>query len=115
MLRWVVACLLVAALCGGDSLPHDGPSIDAVRKYAAAPGSRYSLVELDARSSAIVAAAPARQLASLSPVSSDARVDLIGAGDGLAVTIYERGLGALFSSSVGVTGEVRSATNTLPT
>jgi polysaccharide export outer membrane protein len=114
-LRWLAACLLVAVIGGCDSLPHDGPSMDAVRKDAAAPGSRYSLVELDARSSAIVGAAPGRPLASLSPVSSNARIDLIGVGDGLAVTIYERGLGALFSSGVGVTGEVHSATNTLPT
>lgn len=114
MPRWLAACLLLAALGGCDTLPHDGPSVDAVRKDAAAPDSRYSLVELDARSSAIIASIPGRQLASLAPVSSAARVDLIGAGDGLTVTIYERGLAALFSSGVATTGEERSGVNTLP-
>jgi polysaccharide export outer membrane protein len=114
MPRWLVAGLLLATLAACDTLPHDGPSPDAVRKQAAAPDSRYSLVELDARTSAILASVPGRQLASLAPVSSAARVDLIGVGDGLTVTIYERGLAALFSSGVAVTGEEHTGVNTLP-
>jgi polysaccharide biosynthesis/export protein len=114
MARWLAAGLLLIAVGGCDTLPHDGPSIAAVRRQAAAPEGRYSLVELDARTSAILASVPGRQLASLAPVSSAARVDLIGAGDGLTITIYERGLSALFSSGVGANGEEHSGVNTLP-
>lgn len=114
MPRWLAACLVLVALGGCNALPHDGPSIATVRKDAAEPGARYSLVELDARTAAILASVPGPRLASLAPVTSDARVDLIGVGDGLSVTIYERGLSALFSSGIAVNGAEHSGVNTLP-
>ncbi|HEY1425064.1 MAG TPA: polysaccharide biosynthesis/export family protein, partial [Caulobacteraceae bacterium] len=114
MPRWLAAFMVLVALGGCNALPHDGPSIDAVRKDAAAPDARYSLVELDPRTTAILASAPGPRLASLAPVASDARVDLIGVGDGLSVTIYERGLSALFSSGMSVNGEEHSGVSTLP-
>src|ERR1700733_7512479 len=101
MTRWLVLCLSLATLGGCESFPHDGPSIEAVREDAAHADRRYSLVELDARSSAIVASVPPRELAGLGDVSSSARVDLVGVGDGLSVTVYERGVGSLFSQGVG--------------
>jgi polysaccharide export outer membrane protein len=114
MTRWLVLCLSLAMLGGCESFPHDGPSIKAVREDAAHPDRHYSLVELDARSSAIVASVPPRELAGLGDVSSSARVDLVGVGDGLSVTVYERGVGSLFSQGVGQYGDDHAGANTIP-
>jgi len=114
MTRWLVVVLLSVTLCGCEAFPHDGPSIDAVRKGAADAQAHYSLVELDGRTSAVIAATPAAPLAGLGQVASDARVDLIGPGDGLSVTLYERGAGALFSAGVDSTGNEHAGANTIP-
>ena len=114
--RWLLLGLSVAALGGCESFPHDGPSIQAVRQDASRTGAHYRLVELDPRSEAIIASTPAAALAGLDEVASTARVDLIGTGDGLKVTIYERGSAALFSSgpSLSLTGGERAAADTIP-
>jgi polysaccharide biosynthesis/export protein len=114
MTRWLVVSLLSVSLGACEALPHDGPSIDAVRQGAANQDGRYSLVELDARNSAIIAGAPSRPLAGLGDVSSSARVDLIGVGDGLTVTVYERGAAALFSSGVSAAGDDHAGASTIP-
>lgn len=114
MLR-LASLLFLAGLVGCEALPHDGPSIAAVRQGASqAKGVGYSLVELDARSSAIIQAIPQRELASLGDVSSSSPVDRIGVGDGLSVTVFERGGGALFGSGVGVTGQEQAGSTTIP-
>jgi polysaccharide export outer membrane protein len=104
--------LLTIAAC--ESFPHDGPSIDAVRQHATSGRGGYSLVELDARTSAIIAATPAEPLASLGEVGSAGPVDRIGVGDGLAVTVFEHGAAALFGTTVGVNGEARGGATEIP-
>jgi polysaccharide biosynthesis/export protein len=88
--------------------------MDAVRDHAAAGQGGYSLVDLDARTSAIIASTPAQPLAGLGGVSSAAPVDRIGVGDGLAVTVFERGVGALFGTTVGANGEMHGGESNIP-
>ncbi len=114
MSRWLVASLLFATLGGCESFPHDGPSIMAVRQGAMRPETHYSLVELDPKNDAIIAETPSAAFTGLGRVDSAARIDLIGIGDGLKVTIYERGTAVLFGSGINQTGDEHVAANTIP-
>jgi polysaccharide export outer membrane protein len=97
-LPWRPVHILYAALFalgGCGLLPHDGPSIAAVRDGASGTKGGYSLVELNANSGAIIESVPKPALLGLGPASSTVPVDLIGVGDGLTVTVYDRGSDAL--------------------
>jgi polysaccharide export outer membrane protein len=103
-----LAFIAVLALGGCGFFPHDGPSIDAVRDGATGTKGSYSLVELDPRAAAIVESVPLSGLAGLTQAASVAPVDLIGIGDGLSVTVFERSPSALFGAG-GMGGGATSA------
>jgi polysaccharide export outer membrane protein len=66
-----------------------------VKAGARGSAPKYALVSLDYRTTQVIAGQPAAPLASLSPASSDAPIDMIAAGDILAVSVFEAGSGGL--------------------
>jgi polysaccharide export outer membrane protein len=95
LLFGLYAVLCMATLGGCSILPHDGPSLDAVKDKASGGRGGYSLVDLNAQSSEIIESVPQLALHGLVATSSMLPVDLIGVGDGLTVTIFDRGSDAL--------------------
>lgn len=112
-LRIIPVVGIVGILAGCSTLPRDGPSARAVRAGAqsASAESHYAIFDLDYAASERIKAVPSSFLGSLSAGGSDEIGGLIGAGDGLAVTIFEPS-GALFGGGSG--GNVRSGAQTLP-
>ncbi|HET9159208.1 MAG TPA: polysaccharide biosynthesis/export family protein [Caulobacteraceae bacterium] len=86
-MRRLIPLILVLGAAGCGSLPHDGPSARDVEARAA-PAGPYGLIDLDYRTSQIVAAAPAPAFRGLSDVTTSAQIDRIGEGDVLSVSIY---------------------------
>jgi polysaccharide export outer membrane protein len=112
-----VLCVTLLMLSGCGLLPHDGPTIDAVESGASGAKGGYSLVELDARTAALIDLVPKTALLGLGNASSSAPVDLIGVGDGLTVTLLDRGQEALLSPATNLLPLGTAATNlnqTLP-
>jgi polysaccharide export outer membrane protein len=108
-----LAALLTLGAC--SSLPHDGPMGAAFGKAGEASDKRgYALVGLDYRAAEQVAASPPPTLASLASATSAAPNDRLGAGDVLAVTIYEAGGAALFSALRDGSGVAGGGAETLP-
>jgi polysaccharide export outer membrane protein len=114
MTRKLFALALAAILSGCSTLPRDGPSGRAVDRGAIedADGADYAIVELDYAAVERIRAVPDRFLGSLSAASSTQRVDVIGEGDELAISIFEPS-GALFGSGPSGQG-VRSGNQVLP-
>ena len=112
-LRIIPVVGIIGILAGCASLPRDGPSARAVRDGAQSSSaeSDYVIFDLDYAASERIKAVPSIFLGSLSGGGSDEVGGLIGAGDGLAVTIFEPS-GALFGGGSG--GSIRSGAETLP-
>jgi polysaccharide export outer membrane protein len=75
-----------------------------VKEGASKARPKYALVDLDYRTTQVIAAQPPAPFASLEGASSDAPVDLIAAGDVLAVSVFEAGSGGLFARPAEVAG-----------
>lgn len=112
--RSLAALSIVTILNGCSTLPRDGPSGRAVERGASSIESQgfYQIVDLDYEASARIKAAPPRFLGSLAGAGAEGRSGGIGAGDTLAVSIFEPS-GNLFGGGTSATG-VRSGTQTLP-
>jgi polysaccharide export outer membrane protein len=98
----IAASMLALAAC--SALPHDGPNGGMVKQGAAKSAPKYALVDLDYRTTQLIAAQPPAPFESLAPASSDSPVDLIAAGDALAVSVFEAGQGGLFARPAEVAG-----------
>ncbi len=107
-------CVAFFALGGCGLLPHDGPSVNAVEQGAKGTRGGYSLVELNARTGAIIGSVPQTALLGLANASSTDRVDLIGVGDSLSVTILDHGQDALFGNSAMTQALDRVAAGSIP-
>ena len=94
----LAVCVLAVALCSCSILPNYGPSALAVRNGATGAAGGYSLVELDPRAAAIVESAPLVSFAGLAQASNSARVDLVGVGDSLNVTVIEQQPESIFGA-----------------
>jgi polysaccharide export outer membrane protein len=91
--------LLTALLTGCATLPSSGPtSTDIVRDRAGADLLGFKIVDIDSPASVDAASQQPEQLVKLRELASQARVDTVGPGDVLGITIYEVGTG-LFSGS----------------
>lgn len=96
-MRVASAVVLLLAVGGCSTLPHDGPSTRSVPRQAARGAALYALVDLDYAVTQQIAAHPPVALTGLSHQSSGAPNDLIAEGDALAVSVFEAGGGGLFS------------------
>ncbi|MDB5481511.1 MAG: polysaccharide export protein [Caulobacteraceae bacterium] len=96
-MRVASAVVLLLALGGCSTLPHDGPSTRSVPRQAAHGAALYALVDLDYAVTQQIAAHPPVALTGLSHQSSGAPNDLIAEGDALGVSVFEAGGGGLFS------------------
>lgn len=96
-MRVASVVVLLLALGGCSTLPHDGPSTRSVPRQAARAAALYALVDLNYAVTQAIAAHPAVALAGLAPQSSQAANDLIAEGDALGVSVFEAGGGGLFS------------------
>lgn len=106
---------IVAILAGCSTLPRDGPSGSAVEKGASQNGAvgSYTIVDIDYALSERIKAAPPAFLGSLaSATSATPGGSTIGAGDTLAIAIYEPS-GSLFGAG-STTAGVRSGGQNLP-
>lgn len=114
MKRKLFALVLAAILSGCSTLPRDGPSGRAVDRGASqdADGSDYAIVELDYAAAERIRAVPGRYLGSLAAASSTERVDVIGEGDLLAISIFEPS-GTLFGGGSS-SQAIRSGTQEMP-
>jgi polysaccharide export outer membrane protein len=113
-LTGAILSLALMTLGGCNVLPHDGPTPGAVESGATGLPGSYSLVELDARSSALIASIPPTALLGLGRTSSTAPNDQIGVGDGLIVTIFDHSPDPLFGSSISLDSGSRGAGSSLP-
>lgn len=95
-MRVASALVVLLALCGCSTLPHDGPSARSVPRDAERGAARYALVDLDYAATQAIAAHPPKALAGLADQSSTAPLDLIAEGDILSVSVFEAGGGGLF-------------------
>ena len=111
-MRIVSVVLLVLAVGGCSSLPHDGPSARSVPHGAGHPTPGYSVVELDYAVTQAITAHPAAALTGLSTTSSTTPTDLIAEGDSLSVSVIEAGAGGLFARAAETNGG--DAQQTLP-
>ena len=93
--RTLLACLAIPLLLSACStLPSDGPTArDVARDVKAPKGAHYAVVDVDYRVAQIITANPEQTLTTLRTISSTSPTDLIGAGDVLAISIYQAGLG----------------------
>jgi polysaccharide export outer membrane protein len=96
-MRVASAIVLLLAVGGCSTLPHDGPSTRSAPRQAARAGALYALVDLDYAVTQQIAAHPPVALAGLAHQSSGAPNDLIAEGDALGVSVFEAGAGGLFS------------------
>ena len=114
MKRKLFALVLAAILSGCSTLPRDGPSSRAVDRGASqdADGADYAIVELDYAAAERIRAVPGRYLGSLAAASSTERVDVIGEGDLLAISIFEPS-GTLFGGGSS-SQAIRSGTQEMP-
>jgi polysaccharide export outer membrane protein len=114
MTRKLLALALAALLSGCSTLPRDGPSGRAVDRGAVedADGADYAIVELDYAAAERIRAVPGRHLGSLAAASSSERVDVIGEGDLLSISIFEPS-GTLFGGGSS-SQAIRSGTQALP-
>lgn len=114
MTRKLIALALAALLSGCSTLPRDGPSGRAVERGAIedADGADYAIVELDYAAAERIRAVPGRYLGSLAAASSTERVDVIGEGDLLSISIFEPS-GTLFGGGSS-SAAIRSGTQALP-
>jgi polysaccharide export outer membrane protein len=101
-MRVAFAFILLFAVAGCSSLPHDGPSIRSVPREAAHGAALYGLVNLDYAVTQQIAAHPPVALAGLAKQSSGAPNDLIAEGDALGVSVFEAGGGGLFGRTTEV-------------
>lgn len=113
LMRTLSNLTVVAVLAGCSTLPRDGPTGAAVEKGASSSHqtSSYSIVDLDYTTSELIKAQPRQFLGSLADGGSEYIGDQIGAGDILAISIFEPS-GSLFGGSG--SGSVRSGNQTLP-
>lgn len=114
----VAALAITAILAGCSTLPRDGPTGQNVARGGAAAGNAgpYAIVDLDYAASERIKALPPRFFGSLSDASAPEVGNVIGAGDTLAVSVFEPG-GSLFSpapSSNALAAGGRASTQQLP-
>lgn len=114
MTRKLIALALAVVLSGCSTLPRDGPSGRAIERGGTqdVDGADYAIVELDYAAAERIRAVAAPYLGSLASADSVDRVDVIGEGDLLSITIFEPS-GALFGPGMS-SGGVRSGTQALP-
>ncbi len=114
MTRKLFALALAAVLSGCSTLPRDGPSGRAIDRGAVedVDGADYAIVELDYAAAERIRAVASPYLGSLAAASSTERVDAIGIGDLLSVTVFEPS-GTLFGGGASIQG-VRSGTQAIP-
>ena len=103
-MRFAVVLASALAVSACSVLPHDGPSGPMVEDAAAKAAPKFALVNLNYRVDELIAAQPLAPFVGLAPASSDAPVDLIAAGDVLAVSVFEAGAGGLFARPAEVAG-----------
>lgn len=99
MTRTAASLMLLALLAGCQTLPRDGPSGSGVLKGASsAEATRsYAIVDLSFEMSERLRLAPPRSFTGLALADSQEPTDIIGVGDGLAVSILSPG-STLFGS-----------------
>lgn len=99
MTRTAASLMLLAILAGCQTLPRDGPSGAGVVKGASdAEATRsYAIVDLSFEMSERLRMAPPRSFAGLALADSNEPTDIIGIGDGLAISILSPG-STLFAS-----------------
>jgi polysaccharide export outer membrane protein len=115
-MRAVLVILVLLAVAGCSAFPESGPSSRSIPREAAQTPAKYALVDLDYGVAQSVAAHPPQPLLTLANQSSTAPTDVIAAGDGLTVSVFESSEGGLFSSSVTPMGATAggSTQTTLP-
>ena len=104
----LLSCL---GLCACSIIPDDGPSSRSIQATQTRPAVRYGLVDLDFAATQQIAAHPPQALTGLANISSDARNDLIGPGDKLAISLFEATSTGLFgrSTDLGTSDHLQSA------
>lgn len=112
--RSLLTLTMVAILGGCSTLPRDGPSGRAVERGATGPDAAggYTIVDLDYGLSERIKAAPPVFLGTLAGGGAEGVGGLIGAGDTLAISIFEPS-GSLFGGGSTTSG-VRSGNQSLP-
>lgn len=116
MRTWLIL-LPALALGACSSLPHDGPSGGAFDKeaHSKAPVAKdYALIDLDYRVDETVDASRRPTLEGLAAISSDAPNNQIGAGDAVAVSIYQAGGMVSFTPGSDTGSISEGATQVLP-
>lgn len=112
----VMAGLATTIVAGCSTLPRDGPSgraIEAGATKTSSPGA-YAIVDLDYAGVELIKSHPEHFLASLADADAPTTAGLIGAGDGLAISIFEPS-GTLFGSGTAGSSGIRSGTQSMPT
>lgn len=94
--RSLIACTVGLSLAGCSTLPSSGPTAGAIVKRAGAQDSavKFRIVDLDSNAVVAVNNSPrdGHTGLTLAGLAQDRRVDLIGPGDVLSISIYEVGV-----------------------
>lgn len=105
------AAAVAFALAGCASLPSSGPTKNEVfsAERKAANDIGFKIVDLTGANIPVVNQPPTLDISRLRAMDHEGRVDLVGPGDGLSITIYEVGTTLFGSGSTGIGAEAEQS------